>query len=115
MPCCVLHTLERLLVAKYSFQCNACDNGIIVEGSIKDGPPTHKLCPACGATMNRNYRADFQSQDMHIPMHMSSKNTSNKSDFLPTTKDYESPTDPTGEKGFKAWKDDHTTVGFREI
>ena len=52
---------------------------------------------------------------MHIPMHMSSKNTSNKSDFLPTTKDYESPTDPTGEKGFKAWKDDHTTVGFREI
>ncbi len=65
--------------------------------------------------MVRDYSAEFDSHSFHIPVHMQSRNTSSKSDFLPSTKDFESPTDPTGEKGMKDWKDTHIRKGFREV
>lgn len=63
--------------------------------------------------VRRNYRREGAS--FHVPMHMSSRNTSNKSDFLPTTKDFESPQDPTGERGMDNWKATHQLVGKKEL
>lgn len=102
-------------MANYTFKCSDCNYQFILSASIHDGPADAPNCPNCGAVARRNLRADLEGQRVHIPMHMSARNTSNKTDFLPSTKDFESPTDPTGEKGMKKWKDEHTTVGFREI
>lgn len=100
-------------MAVYSYKC---DNGhnFQVEASLQDGPPDDVLCK-CQARTTRNYKADFASAQFFVPGYMASWNTTSRSDFLPTTKDFESPTDPTGENGMKKWKDDHVRKGFREI
>lgn len=65
--------------------------------------------------VRRDYKTELNSHSVFIPMHMSSKNTSNKSDFLPSAKDFENHGDPTGENGMKEWKDTHQVVGSRWI
>lgn len=93
----------------YCFKCNVCGNKVEVTNRNR-----HPVCH-CGTTMVRDYRTELDSQSVFIPLHMSSRNTSSKTDFLPTTKDFEGPSDPTGENGMKDWKDTHQRVGFREV
>ena len=61
--------------------------------------------------MTRDIKTELRSQSTHIPLHMSSRNTSSKSDFLPSEKDFEAPGDPDGSKGMKEWKDTHKLKG----
>lgn len=95
-------------MATYSFKCGMCDRTRDTDRSVGDTRPP--VCE-CGTTMTRDYQTEWKTQAVHIPMHMSSRNTSNKSDFLPSEKDFESPTDPSGEKGMKEWKDTHKLKG----
>lgn len=99
-------------MAVYSFKCVACGHRTDEQRGM--GESSSPVC-MCGERMERDWHREWKSQSTHIPLHMSSRNTSQKSDFLPSTKDFESPTDPTGEKGMKEWKDTHTRVGFREV
>lgn len=96
----------------YAFKCDSC--GHKQDERREAGNSLSPVC-VCGVEMKRDYRTEWLSQETHIPMHMSARNTSQNSDFLPSTKDFESPTDPTGENGMKEWKATHTTKNFREI
>lgn len=95
-------------MATYSFKCGMCDNKLDATRAVGDNRPP--VCQ-CGTTMNRDLRREWDSQEVHIPVHMSAKNTSNKSDFLPSAKDFEAPGDSDGSKGMKEWKDTHKLKG----
>lgn len=62
-----------------------------------------------GLEETENVRRDYKSENagFFIPSHMSSKNTSSWGDFLPSAKDFESPTDPDGAKGIEQWNETH--------
>lgn len=91
-----------------------CSNGHTKEAVRAVGQTDCPIC-VCGETMVRDYKTELNTHSHFIPMHMSARNTSNKSDFLPDEKFFESPADPTGENGMKKWKSEHTTKNFREI
>lgn len=88
----------------YCWKCKVCNHRFISEHREGEGCALDHDFEWCV----RDYKAERAST--HIPMHMSARNTSNKSDFLPSAKDFESPTDPTGEKGMQTWKDTHKPV-----
>lgn len=87
----------------YAFKCS---NGHTKDVHRAAGDTHCPIC-VCGETMVRDYRTEWKSQAVVIPPYMSSRNTTQKSDFLPEAKDFESPDDPTGENGMKEWKDTH--------
>ena len=93
----------------YCYMCDTCDNKKTLTVRTQA-----TLCD-CGNQMRRDYPQEWKTQSVHIPLHMSSRNTTNKSDFLPSTKDFESPTDPTGEKGMDNWKATHTLKSYKEL
>lgn len=96
----------------YAFICKNCDTKQEVE---RRGGDTRPPVCHCGTITVRDYKTEWSSQRVHIPLHMSSRNTSVKSDFLPSEKDFESPEDPTGSKGMKEWKDTHQVKGHKEL
>lgn len=90
-------------MAIFCYKCKECDERFMDQ--------THGLskCPYCGKiAVVRDYKAETKTT--LIPAYMRA-GASDKSDFLPSEKDFESPTDPTGEKGMKEWKDTHKVKG----
>lgn len=92
----------------YCFRCKVC--GATNEQNTREQPNCH-----CGEVMVRDYKTELNSQTHFIPLHMSARNTSNKSDFLPSPKDFEKPGDSDGSKGMKEWKDTHKPVNSRWV
>jgi len=56
--------------------------------------------------MLRDFRADAPLLNLN-ELRKTSHPDYSDSLFLPSTKDYESPSDPTGEKGMKEWVETH--------
>lgn len=86
-------------MAVYCFICPKCNLG--VEQASREAP----FCSGCDTQTKRNFKAELDSQYIFIPIHMQGRVDVRRDDILPTAKDYESPEDPTGEKGFKEFKD----------
>lgn len=96
---------------QYCYKCKAC-GAVYTEGYGAQEAP----CPACGAaSVVRDWRTELGTKQFHIPLHMSSKNTTSKSDFLPDAKFFEGPDDPSGERHMKDWKENHTLKGHKEL
>jgi hypothetical protein len=94
----------------YCYRCTSC--GERFEQKYKFGAaPATVPCGWCSDGEDnavRDYRAE--NPQTIIPAYMRST-ASDKADFLPTEKDYESPSDPDGSKGMAAWKKDHEVKG----
>ena len=96
----------------YCFICRAC--GYRVETTVRDPAPVckHVQVNRPGApdeTMARDYRAEAASpQVANLKREREAGGPSAVRDmFLPTAKDYESPSDPDGQKGLRKWADEH--------
>lgn len=96
-------------MALFCHRCKACDQRFETTSNATN------VCPACGGAdcVVRDYRSE--SQSTHIPSYMSSKNTTSRSDFLPSAKDFEKPGDADGSKGLAEWKDTHQLKNSRWV
>jgi len=92
----------------YVFTCPEC--GRYVETSVREPSPSCACKKMAHPTeMARNYRAEAASpQVANLKREREAGGRSAVRDmFLPTAKDYESPSDPDGSKGIRKWADEH--------
>lgn len=89
-------------MAIYSFKCRACGSQAQVSAPIGN-----YTTPDCHGPMLRDYMVDRPNVNI---AELKKRNNHQYSDnlFLPTAKDFESPSDPDGGNGLRAWCDDHT-------
>lgn len=90
----------------YCYVCPSCTTKVERFSPSAEGPPQTKC--NCGEVMRRDYKTE-RPQTL-IPAYMRA-GASDKSDFLPSEKDFTSPSDPTGEKGMTEWKKTHVVKG----
>ena len=85
----------------YCYKCKSCGTQQV----SKD--PKYAVLDVCcnSVSIIRDYRAE--NAGFVVPGYMKSSNTSGRDDFLPTAKDYESPSDPDGGKGIREWNENH--------
>lgn len=94
-------------MARYTFKCATCNEVAEVTASVtEDYQVPH--CSVHGA-MVRNFRADLpvaavanlkRERDMGGSRAM-------RDLFLPTARDFQSPTDPDGQRGLRDWAESH--------
>jgi hypothetical protein len=101
----------------YVFTCRDC--GYQVETNVREPAPTHFHSWKPGAkknpqprrevVMQRDYRAESSSPLVaNLKREREAGGRSAVRDmFLPTAKDYESPSDPDGSKGIRKWAEEH--------
>lgn len=91
-------------MATYCFKCPEC--GAPYTGSSVELPG---ICIDCKVGLLRDYRAEsvgFATASLAHEREFGMK--SHQSQFLPTAKDYEGPSDPDGQKGLRAWRESVT-------
>ena len=94
----------------YLFTCRLC--GYVVETNVREPVPwcKHPGGPrAAIEPMSRDYRAEAASpQVANLKREREAGGPSAVRDmFLPTAKEYESPSDPDGSKGIRKWAEEH--------
>lgn len=88
----------------YCWKCPTCGQRFTTQrlGLNED---TH---PGCEAPIVRDYRAEGASFNEATLRRTRDGNRAYRDMFLPTAKDFESPSDPDGSKGIRKWNDEHT-------
>lgn len=93
-------------MATYCFRCRVCEATFQIPATTWHG----SACPTCGMDgIVRDYRAEGVGvQVVQLQRERERGGRSAVRDtFLPTAKDFESPSDPDGAKGIRQWADEH--------
>lgn len=89
-------------MATYCFKCRECGSRFELSSLSVPG------CYQCGAPLTRDYRGEGASFNEATLRRTRDGNAAYRDQFLPTMKDFESPSDPDGSKGIRKWNDEHS-------
>jgi hypothetical protein len=97
----------------YAFRCRGCGATDTLVSPMYEIEGTELTCetPDCPVGwMTRDYRAENVGLNGMVEMKRVREeggNSAVRDLFLPTAKDFESPEDPDGSRGVRAWNDEH--------
>lgn len=92
-------------MATYCYRCSVCGEPWVTTHWNLAG----EECFACErGAFRRDYRAEGASFNEATLRRTRDGNAAYRDQFLPTMKDFESPSDPDGSKGIRKWNDEHS-------